>query len=263
MNRKVCSFLIFVALLLIPLLAWAQQTPFVIISDTHVGARDSLYADFMHRIEEEKIQVVIHTGDAIETPGSLRQWARFFEITGSDKKLHLAPGNHDIYGKRSLAVYLRFFPKPYYSFSEGDTLYVLLNTELPGEEGMVAKEQLAWLQTELQRKFRYKFVFLHEPLYPAVPSHGLDRHEEARDALRRLFLQNSVSLVVSGHDHIYDRSMRDGIVYVIAPAVRGQRRFFTKNEDPGYILAIRNGNGFSFTLKDIQGNVRDVFSVAR
>ncbi len=263
MKRKTCSFLIAVALLLIPLSAWAQHAPFVIISDTHVGARDSLYPDVMRRIDEEKTRVIIHTGDAIETPGSLRQWARFFEITGPDKKLHLAPGNHDIYGKRSLAVYLRFFPKPYYSFSDGDTFFILLNTELPGEEGMIAKEQLTWLRAELQRPFRYKFVFLHEPLYPAVPFHGLDRHDEARDTLHRLFVQNSVSLVVSGHDHLHDRTMKDGIVYVIAPMTRGQHRFFTKNEDPGYILATRNGNGFSFTLKDIQGNVKDVFSVTR
>jgi len=262
-NRKTSSFLIVLALLLIPLRAWAQHAPFAIVSDTHVGAGYSLYPAFIHRVEEEKIQLIIHTGDAIDTPGSLRQWGLFFEITGPGKRLHLAPGNHDIHGKGSLAVYLKFFSRPYYSFSDGDTLFMLLNTELPGEEGAVAGEQLAWLETELQRPFRYKFVFLHESLYPAVSLHGLDRHSEARDALHRLFVQKGVSLVVAGHDHVYDRTMRDGIVYVIVPATGGQRWLFSKNGDPGYILAIRNGAGFSFTVKDIQGNVREAFSVTR
>ena len=52
-------------------------------------------------------------------------------MTGPAKKLYLAPGNHDIHGAASLSVYLRYFPKPYYSFAEGDTLFVLLNTDCP------------------------------------------------------------------------------------------------------------------------------------
>jgi 3',5'-cyclic AMP phosphodiesterase CpdA len=262
-NRKTPLFLIALALLLIPLYAGAQYAPFAIVSDTHVGASDSLYPAFIHRIEEEKIQVIIHTGDAIHSPGSSSQWARFFEITGPAKTLHLAPGNHDIRGKRSLAVYLKFFRKPYYSFSAGDTVFILLNTELPGEEGMVAKEQLAWLETELQQPFRHKFVFLHEPPYPVVPLHGLDRHDEVRDALHRLFVKKSVSLVVSGHDHMYKRTTRDGIMYVIAPATRAQSPLSPQNGVPGYIVTSRKGDGFSFTVKDIQGNVREGFSLAR
>jgi predicted phosphodiesterase len=262
-SRKTPLFLIALALLLTPLYVWAQHAPFAIVSDTHVGVSDSLYPEFIHRIEEEKIQVIIHTGDAINSPGSSGQWARFFEITGPAKTLHLAPGNHDIYGKRALAVYLKFFAKPYYSFSSGDTVFILLNTELPGEEGMVAKEQLVWLETELQQPFRHKFVFLHEPPYPMMALHGLDRHNEARDALHRLFVKKGVSLVVAGHDHIYDRTTRDGIVYVIAPATRAQPRFSPQNGAPGYIVTTRKGDGFSFTVKDIQGNVRERFSVTR
>jgi 3',5'-cyclic AMP phosphodiesterase CpdA len=260
-NRKTPLFLIAFVLLLIPLHARAQQAPFAIVSDTHLGASDSLYPALIQRIEEEKIQVIIHAGDAIDSPGSSSQWARFFEITGPAKTVHLAPGNHDIHGKRSLAVYLKLFARPYYSFSTGDTLFILLNTELPGEEGMVAKKQLVWLETELQRPFRHKFVFLHEPLYPVVFLHGLDRHTEARDALHRLFVKNGVSLVVSGHDHIYNRATRDGILYVIAPAVRAVPLFPLQNGDPGYIVATRKSDGFSFTVKDMQGNVREGFSL--
>jgi 3',5'-cyclic AMP phosphodiesterase CpdA len=256
-------FLIALALLLIPLYAWAQMAPFAIVSDTHVGACDSLYPAFMHRVEEEKLQVIIHTGDAIDSPGSSSQWARFLEITGPAKTLHLAPGNHDIHGQSSLAVYLKFFAKPYYAFSTGDTVFILLNTELPGEEGMVANEQLAWLKTELRQPFRYKFVFLHESLYPVTPYHGLDRHSEARDALHRLFVKKGVSFVVAGHNHIYDRTTRDGIVYVIAPATRSHPLFPSQNGGPGYIVATRKGDGFFFTVKDIQGNVREEFSVTR
>ena len=56
-----------------------------IVSDTHVGARNSVYAAFIDMIDESKIETIIHTGDVINKPGSLRQWRRFFETTGSAK----------------------------------------------------------------------------------------------------------------------------------------------------------------------------------
>ena len=260
MNRKVTTFLIFLVLFLIPLFSWAEDVSFAIVSDTHVGASDSLYPAIIHRIEEEQIKVIIHTGDAIEHPRDVRDWNKFFDIQGPLKTLYLAPGNHDISGKASLEVYLKFFSKSYYSFSDGDALFILLNTELPGEESMIQGKQLAWLEAELQRPFRYKFVFLHEPLFP-VFHQGLARYEDARDTLHGLFVRNGVSLVVAGHDHIYHRTVKNGIVYIIMPPVRGQTRHFSQNGEPGYIVATKNNNNFSFVLKDIGSNVRDKFFV--
>jgi 3',5'-cyclic AMP phosphodiesterase CpdA len=178
--------------------------------------------------------------------------------------VHVAPGNHDIDDKESLAVFLSYFSEPYHSFSDGDTLFVLLNTELPGQVGRIVKEQLAWLEAELRRPFKYKLVFLHEPPFPAVYLHGLDRHKADRDRLHRLFVQTGVSLVVSGHDHLYHRRVRDGITYVIAGGGGGQLALFMNNSDfYHYILVTRRDGGYLLTLKDIKGNTRDEFSVSR
>lgn len=240
----------------------AGFSTFAVVSDTHVGAPNSAYPAFIRAVEAEKISLIIHTGDAINNPGSVSQWNTFFDITGPGRILHLAPGNHDIQGRESLQVYLTFFPSPYHAFAEGDTLFILLSTELPGEEGTVAGAQLAWLKTELERPFRYKFVFLHEPLFPVIVGHGLDRHKEARDVLHRLFVQSGVSLVVAGHDHIYQRRPRDGITYVIAGAAGGSQEFFGKNgESFRYMVATRTGEGYSFVVRDMEGTVRDLFSV--
>ncbi|OPY65413.1 MAG: Calcineurin-like phosphoesterase [Syntrophorhabdaceae bacterium PtaU1.Bin034] len=255
-------FLILLALFLLPVLGWAQLAPFVIISDSHVGARDSLYLAVIKRIDEERIRVIIHTGDAIDSPGNQKQWATFFEITGPDKILHHTAGNHDILGQRSLETYLTFFPNPYYSVSDKDTLFLFLNTELPGEEGSVTGQQLAWLTAELDKPYRFKFVFLHEPLYPFVPGHGLDRFEEARDHLHRLFVEKGVSFVASGHDHVYHRTEKDGIVYVISAAARKRHRVFLKNGEVRYMVAIRKNDGYAFTVKNLRGITRDEFSVS-
>ena len=260
-RRLLCIALV---ILFLPLFARAEYAPFAIISDTHIGLNESVYIAFIRAVEEQKIQVIIHTGDAINRPGDSMQWARFLQITGPGKTVHLAPGNHDIDDKESLAVFLTYFSKPYYSFSDGDTLFVLLNTELPGQRSRIVGAQLTWLEAELQRPFRYKFVFLHEPLFPVVSLHGLDRHKAARDRLHRLFVQTGVSLVVAGHDHLYDRKVRDGITYVIAGGGGGQLPFFMHNSDfYHYILATRRDDGYSFTLKDIKGNTRDQFTIDR
>ncbi|OPY67606.1 MAG: Calcineurin-like phosphoesterase [Syntrophorhabdaceae bacterium PtaU1.Bin034] len=263
-SRYCIRSVVILLLLFVPLLAWAIG-PFAIVSDSHVGAKNSVYGTVIERLDERNVSMIIHAGDAIDRPGSSKQWAKFLEITGPGKTLHLVPGNHDIYGEQSLKVYLRFFPRLYYSFFDGDTLFVLLNTELPGQESMVTGEQFSWLVTELSRSFRYKFVFLHESPYPIVRLHGLDRHEEPRDRLHRLFVQKGVSLVVAGHDHIYGRTEREGITYVIAPQTGGwlPPSFVTNGSSFGYILADRKGSCYSFTVLDMEGKVKDRFSISR
>lgn len=257
--RKIRFLILLVLILWIPLLSWAQQ--FAIVADSHVGARDSVYGDIIQRIEAEKITTIIHVGDAINSPGKVRQWKRFLELTGPGKTLHLAPGNNDIREAKSIEVYLKFFPKMYYSFSEGDTLFIILNTELPGEDHRIAGDQLAWFSRELEKSFRYKLVFLHQPLYPIVRLHALDLYEDQRDALHKLLARNKVSLVVAGHDHAYRRSVKDGVTYVIAPRSRLVSFLFFEDGQPGYIVGRRNGTGYSFTVKDNKGGIQDSFAI--
>ncbi len=252
-----------VLLLFAPLSLCAQYASFAIVSDSHVGASGSVYPAFIRNIEEEGTHLIVHTGDAINSPGDLSQWAQFFDTTGSGKTLHLAPGNHDINGQKSLDVYVSFFGAPYSTTSDGDTLLVFLNTEMPGEENRIAGAQLAWLGTELARPFRYKLVFLHEPLFPVIHHHGLDRHAQERDDLHRLFVRCGVSLVVAGHDHLYDRSARDGITYVIGGRTGGHHWPTKNGTATRYITARRTGDSYSFQVRDMDGAVKDRFIVKR
>ena len=95
-----------------------------------------------------------------------------------------------------------------------------------------------------------------------VRLHGLDRHPSERDRLHRLFVQSGVRLVVAGHDHIYDRTARDGITYVIAGPTGGAIPPFLKDGDPFcYMVVSRKNDGYSFSVKDLTGDMRDEFSV--
>lgn len=251
-------------LLFLPFFVLAEFNSFAIVSDTHVGSEDSVYADFIKIIERKDIKTIIHVGDAIHIPGNKDQWKVFFDITGSDKMLHLAPGNHDINDKRSLCIYLKFFPKLYHSLSHDDTLFIILNTEIPGETSQITGKQLQWLKRELEKPFRYKFVFLHRPLFPILSGRGLDRYKDARNELHRLFVDKGVSLVVSGHDHLYNRSTRDGITYIIAAGGGGQSHFPTFNDTRyffRYIIGKRENESYSFIVKDLEGDTGDEFNI--
>jgi 3',5'-cyclic AMP phosphodiesterase CpdA len=213
-----------------------------------------------------KIETVIHTGDVINKPGSLRQWKRFFEATGPDRKVHIAPGNHDIRFRTSREVYHRLFPNQYYSFSTGDTLFIMLNTTLPRQRSRVTGAQLAWLRMELAKPFRFKLVFLHEPLFPALPLQGLNLFKRSRDILHRLFVESGVNLVVAGHNHIYRRSARDGVTYVVT-ANTGGKLFpvgltSKRTNSFRYIAATRLDGHYLLETRDMQGRVTDRFTVS-
>jgi 3',5'-cyclic AMP phosphodiesterase CpdA len=241
----------------------ADPERFAVVTDSHVGGiPESGYAEAIRAIGNEQPDLLIHVGDAIDKPGNLSQWRSFFEITGNNLKFFLAPGNHDIRGQNSFTVYRRFFDYSYRAVADGDTLLLILNTEIPGQESRITGEQLAWLAAQLARPFRYKLVFLHEPLYGAVPLHGLDRHIEERDRLHRLFVASGVSLVVQGHDHVYDRRSRDGITYVIAGRTGG--RLFWPSAKGGsfcFMVCGRAEGGYSCVTKDLEGHVMDGFHV--
>lgn len=262
LRLAVLSFLPVAALLLSvltgPLLADPDAPRFAIVSDTHLGGpAHSAYAEIIRALDEEGISVIVHTGDAINTPGDASAWAEFLKITGPGKTLHLAPGNHDIRGAASFATYMRLFDTPFSSYAEGDTLFVLLNTEMPGEESRIGPGQFEWLAKELERPFRYKLVFMHEPLFPAMPHHGLDRHRAARDELHRLFVREGVALVVAGHDHIYEKQQKDGVEYVLCGRAGGRASPGKNGNSMSYIIAERMGASYVLTVRDLDGDTKD------
>ena len=175
--KRFATSLVFFLVLLGPfssLCPAADDSSFGIIGDTHVGRVESVYTAFINRMEKEGIQTVVHVGDAINTPGNAEEWERLFKITGNKITLYMAPGNHDVNTRRSLAAYTKATGRePYYSVAQDDTLFLLLNTELPGQERRITGQQLSWLEKELARDFKYKFVFLHRPLFPTTARGGL------------------------------------------------------------------------------------------
>ncbi len=242
----------------------ADYPSFGVIGDTKIGVTEAVYKRFLEKTAQEGIDIIFITGDVIDHPGATKEWERFLELTGSKRTFHIAPGNHDINSFKSLKVYKEIIQKPpYYAFAVNDIQFIILCTDLPNETSKVTGKQLEWLKNTLKEPFAQRIAFLHKPLFPTAfgRRYDLDRYPMDRDILHDLFVQHNVKIVFAGHEHLYNRSGKDGITYVITGG--GGARLLTFNEEHGgffhYIVAKRGKEGYIFSVYDINDTLRDTF----
>ena len=133
-------------------------------------------------------------------------------------------GNHDVKGRRVGEIQRRLgMPGRWWSRRVGDLLLVGLDSTRPREP-----EQRTWLERTLRESDApWKVVALHHPPWSA----GYQGSSLAvRKAFVPLFERWGVHLVLSGHEHDYQRSkVLDGVTYVVSGAASRTRR--TGEED--------------------------------
>jgi 3',5'-cyclic AMP phosphodiesterase CpdA len=266
---KSLAFFILSFCLLFPFVLGSEDySSFGIIGDTSIGKDETVFLKFLGHLKKLGVKTFFHTGDVIHNPGSEKEWDRFLELTKDQFEFHIAPGNHDINSPRSLKIYKEKIKRPpYYSLESGDTLFLLLCTEMPGEEGRIGPKQLHWLKEELKKDHPFKFVFLHRSLFPTIfgRSFCLDRFPKERDALHRTFVENRVLCVFSGHEHIYSRISKEGLKYVTTGG--GGSELLVGLEEYGgfhhYTLAKKAEDRYIFSVFDLNGRIKDQFMIKR
>ena len=124
-------------------------------------------------------------------------------------KFYASLGNHDAREQRFYKLF-NMDGKYYYSFNpSSDVRFFALESTYP------VPEQIKWLENELKTSTsNWKIVFFHHPLYSSGDRHGSDL--SLRNVLEPLFLKYNVSVVLSGHDHFYERvKPQKGIAYFV------------------------------------------------
>ena len=244
---------------------------FVVLGDNRSG--DDIYRKLVAMIMERTPDFVVNTGDMITTPGNKRDWANFWGLSKPiTVPYFLTVGNHDAYSKipHSDKTYKEQVDLPgnelYYSFTAGNSLFIVLDSFIDDQEKRIMGEQLQWLETVLANSTRkHKFVFLHHPLYTDLGKghhahDSLDKYPESRDMLGALFAEFKVDAVFSGHEHYYERRTVDGIFYIITGG--GGAPIYDKEEYGGFnhfVLVTVDGDKMSAEVVDINGKVRDKF----
>jgi hypothetical protein len=122
-------------------------------------------------------------------------------------------GNHDWFSSEA-RPYLDYFTLPgnerYYDITWGDVQLFALDSDPHEPDGVKADSvQAAWLREGLAASnARWKIVAMHHAPYSSGP-HGSTR------ALQWPYKQWGADLVLSGHDHHYERFQVDGLPYIV------------------------------------------------
>jgi 3',5'-cyclic AMP phosphodiesterase CpdA len=194
-------------------------------------------------------------------------------------------GNHDIVINEG-AAYLNSFVLPlnapagvqerYYSFDFGPVHFVALDTERAFSDTGLRTEQVSWLRADLAATTQpWKIVFFHKPPYDSGPHHApvLD----VRQTFAPVFEEFGVQLVLSGHEHIYERTVpwrRFGgpgaPVYVVTgggggPLHQAGRSAFTAATRAvhHYVRAVVTPSTLTLSAVDANGVVFDTFVLDR
>ncbi len=147
----------------------------------------------------------------------------------------------------------------YYTYARENVRFFAVDTNILDDA------QLAWLEGALKTSLEpWKIVFFHHPLYSDGTRHG--SNIELRVRLEPLFVRHGVDVVLSGHEHIYQRfKPQRGITYFVAGASGKLRKGIRTSsasavafdEDRTFMLVEVAGNELAFRTIARSGRVID------
>ncbi|MBI5190449.1 MAG: metallophosphoesterase [Nitrospirae bacterium] len=246
---------------------------FVVIGDNRSGGK--IYGSLVKEIAGESPALVVNTGDTIFRSGSGSQWEEFVELSAPiTTPYFIVPGNHEVSGKRSELLFKYRVRQPgnelYYSFTAGNALFVVLDTEEPDNEARITGEQYNWLEGVLNAsREKFRFVFMHRPMYPVrgVGRHykdSMNRFPADRDRLEALFEKHGVDAVFCGHEHMYQKQKVGGIYHIVTGG--GGAPLYEKESDGGFhhYVKVTVGNGSAeVSVIGLGGDIKDSFTIPK
>jgi 3',5'-cyclic AMP phosphodiesterase CpdA len=258
MRRSVAIALLFVAL---PSLAPAQELrlpnkpgslKFAVIGDSgQPGDGQRAIAKQMAAWRARfPFELVIMTGDNLYGRERPRDYENKFSIPykpliDAGVKFYASLGNHDDAGQTQYKLF-NMNGNKYYSFKpkNGVRFFAI-------DSNYIDDKQLDWLGKELAASGSdWKIAFFHHPLYSSGETHG--SADVQRDLLEPLFVKQGVDVVITGHEHFYERiKPQKGVTYfIIGSSAKLRKGDLRKSE----LTASGNDSDYAFMLVEIDGD---------
>ena len=233
---------------------------FVAVGDTGTGG-DAQRA-IGKRMSEVPFDLMLFLGDIAYEQGTASQLEnKFFKIYRDILRYvpaYPAIGNHERRTRKGRAYFDAFVlpgPERYYSFDWGDVHFVATDTT------QYDSDQLKWLREDLSRNtLPWVIVYGHHPSYT---SSFRGPQLAVRRAFAKIFTDYKVDLVLTGHEHQYERFRVAGVNYVVSGGGGGQLNYFWGNRNALKQATVHHFLAFevsakSFTMKAIDINGRQI-----
>ncbi|MHA1287944.1 MAG: metallophosphoesterase family protein [Candidatus Thorarchaeota archaeon] len=170
-------------------------------------------------------------------------------------------GNHDLKDDGG-NFYVEYFRSSTYSFNLGPAHFTVFNTS----SSDVTAQEFTWLEQDLaQTEAEFLFAFTHIPPFdPRTGENHSLTNSTTSTQLMSLFEAHDVDAVFTGHIHMYNETVVNGVRYVITG---GAGASLYANEDSGgiyhYMNVTLNESGLTIepVLLDTPSLPRDVVAV--
>jgi hypothetical protein len=178
----------------------------------------------------EPFDLVLMLGDIAYTSGTATELdTKFFSVYRDFMRyvpVYPSIGNHErrtSQGRPYFEAFVLPEPERYYSFDWGPVHFVAIDTTLPN------RTQLRWLDADLASTQQpWVVVFGHHPMY----TNSLrGPQKEVRGAFAKIFQERKVDLVLTGHEHQYERFRVADVNYVVSGGGGGQLTKFVGDSE--------------------------------
>jgi len=226
---------------------------FAVIGDTGTGDSHQIAVAKQLSTVHAKFQfpIVVMMGDNLYSGDAPKDYHKAFELPykallDTGVKFYATLGNHDNPNERLYKPF-NMNGERYYTFKPLGSSVRFFSLD----SNYVDDKQLAWLDKELAASGSdWKIMFFHHPLYSSGETHGSADHQ--RELLEPLFLKHGVNVVLSGHEHFYERiKPQKGIAYFTLGNSGKVRRGDLRKTD---LTAKGFDQGYGFMLMEVVGD---------
>ena len=252
------------------------KTPFSFLIYGDNRSNDDAHAAIVKDLMGAPGDFLVNSGDLVENGARPELWQRFFDIEGPllrDRCLFSAIGNHELL-ETSASNFLRYFGEDTPDATGLRKLYRTVRWEnlrfffLNGTDEFGSSDERHWIDGELakadnEQNLVWRIVIVHQGPWSSSLHGNNSRLWNA--GMLDVFKAHHVDLIISGHDHVYERGESQGLLYVVsggggAPLypVGDPIKSTRKGESTyHYIEAKIDGDAFSMTAKRVDGSLLD------
>ena len=258
--RRLLFVAVLIATLPLPIAAQELRLPnkpgsvkFAVLGDTGTGGSDQIAVgkELATWRARYPFEFVVMMGDNLYGGEKPKDFDKKFTIPykpllDGGVKFYAALGNHDDAALQRNYKPFNMNGERFYSFKpqNGVRFFAL-------DSNYVDKAQLDWLDKQLVGSgSEWKIMFFHHPLYSSGETHG--SAELQRGLLEPVFLKYGVNVVLTGHEHFYERiKPQKGIAYFILGSSAKLRKGDLVKSD---LTAYGNDREYAFMLMEIAGD---------